>query len=633
MALVVAGAVVMAALAPRVASANHDVPVLPDVFPKIRAILSPLASQPSIVEDGASLRVELDPELVDASALDAAGASLQPSFGSARPAVELPLSGAEPDVPSELWPGRTVHALTFSIPQFGESFVEDLYDLSVAYGTETDTQHRAVKVVDSYPKAPTFAIIADPSVGDPRPLQDGAEELAETGSPDSLVDKTQKTVGNPMTEDRWAALGKAIDEINLLQPDFVLITGDLTFLLYPRPANIEYEDAYRILSRLRVPAFVSPGNHDLYDLDYDDVDRPHTSDGKQLWPQYFGPLYYSVDVGGDLHLVSLNTFDWPDDRREALDEGDEFSTRAGGDIGEEQFEWLTQDLDTYRTGNPRGTIVTFAHHDPSWIQARHPWAGEKRLETRDLIAEMDVGVHFAGHTHEDRVARFHQGQIVETNGRRGPVQQLHRVLRNNDLDESLGQAELGSVIRDPRIGPLFVTTTTVSSALRGSDWGLGGYWGYRFGVLDDRVETSEGLGPPCGTPAGPGPNAPVACGFDPIDFGYPATREFLDERAERPQNWNPDHAEYGVFSYPSYYLNASTESANDGTEESSSVTITNDLLVDVRIEIVLSVAGDGATVEGGGIVWERSHDGVTDVRVRTTIPSGGDVTLSATSNQ
>jgi hypothetical protein len=350
--------------------------------------------------------------------------------------------------------------------------------VTISLGDEADTQHRAVKVVDSYPQDPTFAVIADPSVGDPRPIQEGAEDLVATGSPDSLVDKTTKTVGNPMNEDRWAALGRAIEEINLLQPDFVLIAGDLTFGVYARPANLEYEDAYRILSRLRVPSYMTPGNHDLYDFDYDDLDRPHTTDGKQLWPLYFGPLHYSVDIGPERHLVSINTFDWEDDEREPANEGEGGEIRSGGQIRSEQFRWLQEDLTSYREDNRSGNIVTFAHHDPSWIEARHPWPGQNRLETRDLFDALDVEVHFAGHTHEDRVARYHAGNVVETNGRFGPEQQLHYVLRSDTLDESWSQEELGSVLRDPSHGPLFVTTTTVSSGLKGEDWGLGGYWGY-----------------------------------------------------------------------------------------------------------------------------------------------------------
>ncbi|MGH2805824.1 MAG: metallophosphoesterase family protein [Actinomycetota bacterium] len=628
------------------ASANHDVTILPDIFPKIRAIVSPLASQPAIVEDGSSLRVELDPTRVGEAALEEIEAWLVPSFGAAREETTLDRVGVELAVPSSLWPDRDVHAITLSVPAFGGVFVEDLYDLVVDYGEGVDRQHRAVKVVDVYPEDPTFAVIADPSVGDPRPIQEGAENFIATGSPDSFVDKTTKTVGNPMNEDRWAALGRAISEINLLQPDFVLVAGDLTFGVYPRPANVEYEDAYRILSRLRVPAFMSPGNHDLYDFDYDDLERPHTTDGKELWPLYFGPLYYSVDVGPDLHLVSMNTFDWEDHEREPVDEGDEFEIRSGGQIDNEQFAWLDEELHSYRDQNPDGAIITFAHHDPSWIEARHPWPGKNRLETRDLLAALKVGVHFAGHTHEDRVARYHQGNVVETNGRFGPDQELHYVLRHDELDEGWTQDDLGSILRDPTHGPLFVTTTTVSSVLKGEDWGLGGYWGYRFGILHEQAGSGRAVGRACdspdrsppsaGSPSGdiepPSRSSEAGCGYDPIDFGYPATREFLDANAERPEKWNPDHARYGVFSYPSYFLDASIDGANDGTEPTSSLTVSNDLFVDVQVEVVLSVSGDGARVTGGDVVWTRTIDGVTDVKVRTTVTSGGTETLSARAN-
>ena len=579
------------------ARADHDLPALPDVFPKVRGILSPLHSQPAIIIDGSTLRIELDPAVVGTP--DAVGAELIATFGVARAPIPLTPVDVGTDASSRLWPGRSVQAYTFSVPTFGGVFVEDLYDLTVSYDGQTDTQHRAVKVIDEYPEDFTFVILADPSVGDPRPVQEGTEDLVATGSPDSLLDKTLKTVGNPMDEDRWAALGRAIEEINLLQPDFVLVAGDLTFAIYPRPFNVEYEDAYRILSRLKVPAYLSPGNHDLYDFDYDDLDRPHTTDGKQLWPLYFGPLYYSVDVGPDLHVLGLNTFDWGDPQREAFDENDEFSTRAGGQIDDEQFAWLEADLADYRARNLGGQIVSFAHHDPSWISARHPWPGKNKLETRDLLADLGVGAHFAGHTHEDRVARYHEGNIVETNGRKGTHGELHYLLRDNSLDPSWPQDVLGQIIHDPAHGPAFVTTTTVSSVLKGPDWGQGSYWGYRFGVLDEK-------------PSG---------GYDPADFGYPVTREFLDAHAERPERWSVSQAEYGVFSHPSYFIEGARAQDSTGA---ITYTVGNDLLVDITVEVVLSIPAPEATVEGGTLLWTRTVDESTDAKVRITVPSGGE---------
>jgi len=585
------------------AVADHDVPVLPDIFPKIQTILSPLHSQPAIITDGSSLTIELDPARAGTPDVADVSAELLASFGEARASIPLTASSSAYDVPSRLWPDRTVHAFTLAVPSFAGTFVEDLYDLTVSYGNGTDTQHRAVKVIDDYPEDFTFAVLADPSVGDPRPVQEGAEDLLATGSPDSLLDKTLRTIGNPMDEDRWAALGRAIDEINLLQPDFVLVAGDLTFAIYPRPFNVEYEDAYRILSRLKVPAYLSPGNHDLYDFDYDDLDRPHASDGKQLWPLYFGPLFYSADVGPNLHLVGLNTFDWEDHLREPFDEDDEFSTRAGGQIDDDQFAWLTGDLQAYRTRAPLGEIVTFAHHDPSWIRARHPWPGKNRLETRDLLADLDVGAHFAGHTHEDRVARYHEGNVVETNGRRGPHGDLHYLLRDDTLDGSWSQDALGAIIHEPAHGPAFVTTTTVSSVLKGPDWGQGSYWGYGLGILDEQ-------------PGG---------GYDPADFGYPATRAFLDAHAERPERWSESQAEYGVFSFPSYFIDLARLA---GTNDVAYV-VTNESLVDITVEMVISVDASQVVVEGGTVLWTRTVDGTTDVKVGLSVPSGDDATVLA----
>jgi hypothetical protein len=282
----------------------------------------------------------------------------------------------------------------------------------------------------------------------------------------------------------------------------------------------------------------------------------------------------------------------------------DFDTLSGGQIRAEQFAWLQADLAAYRRHNPDGAIVTLAHHDPSWVQARHPWPGERRLETRDLLAEHDVGVHFAGHTHEDRVARYHDGHIVQTNGRPhrdDPIAQLSYLRRDNSIDADWSQSELGRILHDPAHGPLFVTTTTAASGLKGEDWGLGGYWGWR---LADLAAARGG-------------------GYDPAGFGYPATRQFLDEQAERPENWNPDHAEFGLFSYPSYHLDSETLEGNDGTARTAAVRVTSELATALDVTVRLQVAGDGRglQVSGGRLVRARSDGEVTDVWVATTVPA------------
>jgi hypothetical protein len=594
----------LAIAAASVAVADHELPLGPDLTPKIDEIISPLSGAPAIVQAGDEVRIELAPERL--SFAGEPTATLRPSFGEVRPIFTLDLIEAMGEGSSQLWPGRQALAFRFAVPPLEANFVEDLYDLTVTFGPKVDTQHRSVKVVETFPEVPRFVVLADPSVGDPRPVQEGAEDLSR-GDSNSLIDKTVKTVGNPMNEDRWAALNRAIDEINILRPDFVLVTGDLTFALYPRQVNYEYEDAYRILARLQVPTFLSPGNHDLYHFEYDNLERPWLTDGWELWQSYFGPLYYARDLTPDIRLLSLNTFDWPYDEREPFDEDDEFSTRAGGQIQPEQFAWIADQIEAIRQDDPDKQIITLAHHDPSWIQARHPWAGINRLETRDLFAQGDVGVHFAGHTHEDRVARYHLGDVVETNGRKGPKNILQRVLRNNQLDPAPpSQEDLGQILRDPSHGPLFVTTTTVSSVLKGSDWGLGSYWGYRYGTLD---EVAGG-------------------GYDPASFGYPATREFIDSHAERPEWYNPDHAQFGVYSYPSYELDIERK----GNANIATVTLESRLLADVTVHVPVSLAAPTGTVvaasAGAQISWTRRDGEIADALVRISVPAGQTLTIT-----
>lgn len=584
-----------------------------DVDPKVDAIVSPLASTPTILEDGDQLRVEVDPARVDADPAEI-DAHLSPSFGAAQVEVPLRLAEVATDEPSEVWPDREVTALTFEAIQLSreEAIVEDLYDLHLSWGptpVSSDVQPRAVSLVDSFPDRPRVVVIADPSVGDPRPIQEGAQDSVDQADPRPAAEWTLQTVGVP-TEDegRWGALQKTIQEVNLVDPDIVLVAGDLTFGLYPRPLTHEYEDAYTLINKIEAPTFLTPGNHDLYT--FHEEPEPYVHDGKRLWPAYFGPWYYSVDLPGGLHLLSLNTYDHSQEDRVPV--GPDGIQPSGGGIGDEQLAWLTGDLLGFRQSNPDGKIVSFAHHDPSWKNGSHPWFGPAKLELRDLLADVDAAVHFAGHKHNDRVARYHEGHVVETNGQAGGERgKLHYVLRNDTLDDGFTQAQLGEILREPEHGPLFVTTTTAASGLKGPYWGHGGWWGWRQGVLD-----WDGHG------------------LDPAALGYPATESFVDHHAERPERWNADHAQYGLFSYPSFFLNRTLDGPNDGTRTSVTMTVENDLFTTESLVLPFHLRGedpDAVNVGGGDIVKARTDGEEVDVWVEVTLSPGEERVVTANS--
>ncbi len=588
------------------AHAQVDLPLPAGLDPKIETILAPLNGVPTIQRADELLAVEL-----------AAGAAqdplnirawLIPSFGQIRPRIDIggPVV-VQAGIPSTLWPKRQVDSLRFVLPA---DLLPDLYDLHVNIPGDSpgaalsgeDHQRRALSIVADYPASPRVVVIADPSVGDPRPLQDAALDAIQRQEYEQALAFAQRSVGNPMTAERWAAFAQVVREINLVQPDFVIITGDLTFAVHPQGVPYEYDDAWKLLDKLEVPAFLSPGNHDLYALDdYSGQDLSEV-DGKELWQLFFGPLRFGVDIGPKLHLVSINTFDWP--TLEPFPAWDDFDTLAGGQILPEQMAWLEQELLGYRARNPDGTLITFAHHDPSWIQNRHPWKGEGRLESRDLFAAAGVAAHFSGHTHEDRVARYYEGDIVETNGRPHrdhTVRELHLILRDNTfVQDGLSQDQLGTILREPTHGPLFVSTTTASSQLAGDVWGLGGYWGWRLMNW----------------------NNIAGQGFDPIDLGYPATEEFLARRAERPENWTAAHAQFGLFSYPSFELTAEPGE--------SSITLQSGLLADLQVSPLLQIAaepGQALAADGGEIMHVRYGDGLAQARVRASLPAGGSLSL------
>ncbi len=597
-------------------SAPIEVPLPVAADPKIESLLAPLSGVPTIQRAGEVLSVEIDAGA--APSLDVVEATLTPSFGQVRPRIALgaPLR-SQAGTPSRIWPGREVDRIDYTLPA---DLLPDLYDLEVSVAgfgllsglSGTDMQRRAVSIVGEYPRQPQMIVLSDAHAGDVRAVVGVAEDAIARGEFMQALEFLERSVGNPMNSERWAALAQAIREVNLVRPDFVLVTGDLTFLLHPQLLPYEYEDAWRLLDRLEVPAFVASGNHDLYAIDDYLGDTPPLVDGKSLWRHYFGPLYYSVDIGPGLHLAALDTFEWP--TLDPFPIEDEFDTRAAGQVLAEQRAWLDADLAAYRARAPQGLLVTFAHHDPSWMQRRHAWTGEGRLELRGIMAAHRVGVHFSGHTHEDRVARYYNGDIVETNGRPHVeghvVRELHLLRQDGSLDTGLTQAELGAILHDPSHGPLFVSTTTVSSELIGDIWGLGGYWGWRLANLIPR-DSSGGL--------------------DPVDFGYPATDDFLAMRAERPENWTAAHAGFGLFSYPSFALGQEVLEGNDGRAEVAALRVHSALLTELAVEPPLTIAADpGQPLEvlGGTISSVRYGDGMADVRVKALVPAMGEAVIT-----
>ena len=574
--------------------------VFGEVGRRINAVRYPLVGVPAVVEPGETLRVELDVERLP----DSVSASLEPSFGAATPETELPLVGVETDV-SRIWGDRIYAVARFEVPGTGRRFTDGLYDLRVTVDGEIDGQPRAVSVRDPFPEAPEIAVMGDPHVGDPRPFRDGGRESLEAGHPDPFLFRYRETFGTGTEEDRWGAFQRASTELNAENPDLVVVIGDLAF--GSADYYQEYEDAYRVLNQLNAPTYVTLGNHDGY------VTPGAGIDGKELYRRYFAPWYYSVDIRSDLHFVSMDSYDWP-----ALDRvaPSAVPSTFGGQVRDPQFEWLADDLRSWRAANPDGTIMTLSHHNPSWRQTAGNaatrttdgvpgaeqaargvtrsgggWVGDNRIAVRTLLAEVGVTLHLSGHAHRDRVARYHGGDTVVATTGTG----LEHVGTDGEL---LGTPpERKRDILAEGEGPLFVEATTAAS-------GTTQYWGWR----------TVAVGRDGGS-------------LDPRTFGYPATEDFLADRPLEPDRWSAENADLGLYSTPSYRLDAETVTATDRCRR---VRIDNGLAWEFAGAATLPLAAcPGVRVDGGDLVWRRVDGDRQDVRVAYEVPAGESLVVTA----
>ena len=287
------------------------------------------------------------------------------------------------DVPSELY------NLTLTIETEGETF--------------STTRPRAVSVKEEIDDSYTFVHLTDFHIGDPRGLTENFKEI----------------IG-------WKAARKTVEEINMLNPDFVIISGDLTFgQLYPFEYIFEYQTCYEILQDFTVPTYLCPGNHDGYVQTF--------QDGLKFWEDYFGPLYYSFDYQ-DTHFLSINSYDWPYKARLGFSY---LVFNWGGSIQEEQLNWIENDLSTHSEADQTFMMM---HHNPLWDTTGDSLFGNgyyNRNALLDLIRLNEVNAVFDGHVHYDDVTI------------------------DNDT--------------------LYVTTTTASSSIDSND----GYWGYRLITVED----------------------------------------------------------------------------------------------------------------------------------------------------
>lgn len=230
-------------------------------------------------------------------------------------------------------------------------------------------------------------------------------------------------------------LDAAIEETNALEPDLVVIAGDLTMEGY----RWEFEEAKGYLDRLECEnVVVVPGNHDAKNVGY------------RHFEEFFGLREGAVTVTipeGEAKIVAL------DSTKPDLDEGE---------IGREHYAWIDSE---FRNWN-RGPKIVIVHHHILAV----PGTGRDVNNLRDagdvmaIFRELKVDMVLSGHRHVPYVWSISGVRIVHSGTAssmrvRGTMPPSYNIIELDDQSVRItlkqpgkgkeGEDPLASFARDP----------------------------------------------------------------------------------------------------------------------------------------------------------------------------------------
>ena len=205
------------------------------------------------------------------------------------------------------------------------------YSLIVSDGASEQRRPKAVHVVADFPEKVSIVQMADlPTLGDDG---DGDQRLQQI-----------------------------VDEVNIINPDLVLMTGDVAY----GGRWDQYQRLLAAMERINAPVIAAPGNHEY-----------------EGWAGYLtllGTPYHSVDFG-KLQVISLN------------------SGHGRDQLTETQYAWLQNTLQ-----QRDGRIPVVQIHHP--VQHRPELHGYVSAHVQDLVAMFKasaVPIVLSGHWHGDAV--------------------------------------------------------------------------------------------------------------------------------------------------------------------------------------------------------------------------------------
>ncbi|MGB9589711.1 MAG: metallophosphoesterase family protein, partial [Candidatus Hydrothermia bacterium] len=194
---------------------------------------------------------------------------------------------------------------------------------------------------------------------------------------------TDMHIGNSARESQNCA--RAVREANLINPDFVIITGDIAEKGQVAESPGWYQEFLGITAGLRVPAFVVSGNHDWYNWMYVGNEETNYLRIVNPYPDY------SFSYGSLLHMLCLDT--GPDNIYF------DFDSYCYG-FTPSQLSYIGQELSQHQAypllfAMMHGPVIDRDDNDDSNKN------GKAEFISLALAYGLDIAI--AGHTHEDRL--------------------------------------------------------------------------------------------------------------------------------------------------------------------------------------------------------------------------------------
>lgn len=178
-----------------------------------------------------------------------------------------------------------------------------------------------------------------------------------------------------------AVFMQAVTEINNLQPDMIILSGDVTNNGYYR----QFQQAIKYLDMFDAPLFAVPGNHDARNL------------GHQSFEELIGESSWKLTKEDDFMVIGLDSSSPDEDR---------------GHVGNPQRMWMEHQLDQCVINDLSSILVLHHHVIPI------PNTGRERnvlSDAGDLLKTLtthEVDLILCGHKHVPNVWRINDTIVV-----------------------------------------------------------------------------------------------------------------------------------------------------------------------------------------------------------------------------